>query len=102
MFRLNEMQTLRVAGGYMVYVTDEWKHTEAQVKGIVDSVIFGGLGGYLGFVLSGNTIENQLLGGLCWGALGGLAGYYGGYYLSVLENSDLESNNWYNFIPTYY
>lgn len=94
MYELNTQQIQSVAGGYLVYVTEEWKQSEANITGAV----FGSYGAILGcFAGSAGSLAGTALGVLA----GGTVGYYIGYGLSRLENRLLENNTWYDSIYIY-
>lgn len=98
MYDLNTQEVQSVAGGYSVYVTEEWKQTEANGYGAV----YGTLGAIVGGIVGGTaaSLPGAVLGVLA----GGTSGYYFGYGVSRLENSVLENNTWYdiNYYVVYY
>jgi hypothetical protein len=96
MYELNAKQTQSVAGGNLVYVTEEWKRQSAIYSGVAMGVMGAIIGG--GLMASASVPAAAMLTG---SALGGLIGYGAGYGLSVLENIGLENNTWYDFSYTY-
>ena len=96
MYELNAKQTQSVAGGNLVYVTEEWKHQSAVFSGVAMGVMGSIIG--CGLMASASVPAGAMLTGA---VVGGLVGYGAGYGLSVLENIGLENNTWYDFTYTY-
>jgi len=92
MQELSGQQLNLVSGGRWVFVTPEWKHSEAQITG----TIFGVLGASFGALalcaeVSAITLSVPVV--------LGLAAYGAGYGLSRLENCFLENYTWYDISP---
>ncbi len=101
MIELTAAQILSVSGGYTVYMTEEWKQSDAQEHGIVG----GGLGAVMGFLLALPALDPTpgamtAVVGILGAAVGAVIGYYSGYGLAKFGNSYLENNTWYEM--TYY
>ncbi|MBS0287476.1 MAG: hypothetical protein JSR17_09275 [Proteobacteria bacterium] len=97
MYELTTKETRAVAGATLYYVTEEWKHEQAQINGYFISALCGFIGGTFGAV---STMP--ILGAAVGATIGMTLGYNLGYGMSRLENSDLENNAWYDISYTYY
>lgn len=92
MIELNVKQTQCVAGGELVYVTEEWKYQSAVYSGFVMGLLGAVIGG--GLMVGSSISAAATMGGV---VIGALIGYSAGYGLSSLENMSLENNTWYDF-----
>ncbi len=92
MYELSIENTKLIAGGNWVYVTPEWKHSEAVMTGQLCGAILSICGAALLCAeISCVTLSLPI-------ALGA-AGYGIGYAVARLDTCSLENNTWHYFLP---
>ena len=106
MYQLSTSQTQAVSGGYLQFVTQEWKDKQAHMGGQLYGGVFGLCGLMIGAAagFSPHSEYKPLIVAPIFMTLGavicGTIGYGMGYSASWMDNVFLENNTWYEF--TYY
>lgn len=94
MYILNTTQTQNVCGAYKIQATDAWKSETAHQDGILNGVLFGGVGAFIGYLL-GRSALWSVAGSVAGAAVGGTLGYGYGYGLSSIKSYALKTDQCY-------